>query len=746
MQKLKKIRFGYIIFFLLSLCIILFITMYRPKKEIETPKYEPAPPEAPRLSSLGAIGEALNFESEVRYYEIKVPGGNPYVPQIWANAVSADTKLNIYQAFFANGSNEASARIYLDDGKYQNSYEVRFIKDVSKGFVLQYDDRYTFTPKYALKDGEVFTFSVESGDGNVTVDQSGTVRVVGISDNPSVVKAYVGDKLVDSFNVTRTLKATLNMFIVAGQGNAAGEGGNVEESVKPLAGTAYTVELDDRAFEMKDLSGGRKGFTPSLASQWYSYTSEKALFVQTAVSDVSITEWTQSGEAYKMALTRIEYFKNKFSEDSSPYTLNKVFCVWLHGEWDIANGMSSEEYIYYFNDFYAGLKESITLEMIAVIPVRASLTKDDSHSEIAPVCSAQYMLGNIYEELRIITRIPDSASVENGMVGSGNLYYTQNGYNEIGKDTAFNLYNCYSSDTDKSVRKIDVFGNTHEDLFEYGENIELKKDEKVRTVAVVSPLYAETTKVNVFFDDKMLTYSNGGIVGIAEANDGAIAEMLFSCGNFDFKFNIKYIPQETDVNMSENSYIWEFNGLNEITGSNNLTLSEKSVADQYTITNGILTTENRQVDFSLATPIELTSDFDWSIEWTGVLNDNGIILGNAFLTKGYIYLAPYAQNMGYSVRMVEDNGQTFYLPYGEYAESCRTMNSWKILYKRENKTISFCLNDAVISEQIIEKSFSFKFTNMLGRYGSDNVNYCYAGSLDSLKITFVSQISENQGE
>jgi hypothetical protein len=244
----------------------------------------------------------------------------------------------------------------------------------------------------------------------------------------------------------------------------------------------------------------------------------------------------------------------------------------------------------------------------------------------------------------------------------------------------------------------------------------------------------------------MLTYSSGGNVGIAEENDGTVAEMLFSCGNVDFKFNVKCNSNESEVKLSEKSYVWEFNDLNEIAGLNNLTLSEKSVADQYSITDGILMSANRQADFSFAVPLEFTSDFDWSIEWSGVLNDNGIILGNSFSTKGYIYLAPYAQNMGYSIRLVDNNGQTFYLPYGDYAEQNGTMNNWKIAYKSENKTISLYLNDNVVTEHVTEKPFLFNFTNMLGRYGSDNVNYCYVGSLDSLRITFLSQISENQGE
>ncbi len=746
MKRIKINKIGYITFLLISLGLILFFILYQPKKITEEPKYEPAPPEAPRLSSLGAIGETVKFESEVRYYEIKVPAGNPVLPQIWANALSSDTELKIYQAFFAKDSNEASARIYLDDGKYQNSYEVKFVKDISKGFILQYDDRYTFTPQYKLKDGEVFTYSVESEGGNVTVNESGVIRAVGVSDTPSNVKAYVGEKLVDSFTVTKTVKAVLDMFIVAGQGNAAGEGGNIEESIKPLAGTAYTVELDDREYKMQDLSEGRKGFTPALAAQWYLYTGEKALFVQTAVSDVSVTKWTKGGEAYQMALTRIEYFKNSLSTEGSPFELNRVFCVWLQGEWDIAHGMTSDEYIYYFNDFYTWINESIDLEMTAIIPVRASLVKEGEESQIAPICSAQYMLGNMYDELRIITRITEDATIENGMVGEGNLYYTQNGYNEIGKDAAFNLYNCYSSDTDKSVRKIELFGNTHKDLFKYGETVELRLDETIRTVAVVSPLYAETTRVQVDYDENLLTYTKGGLIGIAETNDGTTAEMLFSCGDIDFKFNVKYVPEDTEAPKKIISYLWEFNDLSESMGTNNLTLSERSNADQYTIADGVLVSAERQADFVLGSLVELTSEADWEIEWTGLLNDNGIILGNGFSTKGYIYLAPYAQNMGYSVRLVDNDGQTIYLAYGEYAEANRDMNGWKIGYTQENRTIVLYANGVAVSEYKADKPFSFSFTNLLGRYGSENVNYCYTGSLDSLKITFASYEITEQGE
>lgn len=737
MDKLKRIRVGYIVFLLLCFGLIAIIIVSRPNNvDVEKPKYEPAPPEAPRLSAMGVIGENVDFEPEVRYYEFAVPEGNPVLPEVWATTSDSKIKLTVDQPHFSVGEKEASAYIYLDDGLFKNSYEIRFVKKLSKGVVLQYDDIFNFVPAYKLNDGESFTFTVTGEGSNITVDSNGAIHAVGVSDEPVTVNAFVGENQVDSIKVIKTIKATLDVFIVAGQGNAAGEGGSADESIRPLPGTAYTVEIDDRLNEFKDLSQGRSGFTPALAAKWYSLTGEKALFVQTAISDVSVTQWALDGEAYKMAADKITTVTDRLKEEKSGYEINKVFCIWLQGEWDIAAGMSSEEYIEHFTEFYHNMKIIANTDMTCIIPVRSSLNLEEDRHLIEPVCSAQYGLSNMYEDVRVVTRISEIASVENGYVSQGNLYYTQLGYNTIGEDVALNLYNQIFASIDKKVQKLEVYANSHDSFVEDGATVEIKPDEQLRTVVAVTPLYADNTIVNVTYNEELVSYYEGGVFGIADTNtDFEASEIVFECGGIIYSFKLAF-TKPNDNKAEEKNYSWSFDSLNEAEGKNNLTLSERSTENGYNITpEGVLTSNSRLVDFNMAVPVTLTSESDWEIEWAGIMLDNGILLGGSFNTKGYIYLAPYAQNMGYSVRMVDDSGQTFYLPYGKYAVSNGGLNSWKICYKSEDKTISLYSYDTLVTSLEIEKSFSFTFTNVLGRYGSENVNYCYMGALDRLQIT-----------
>lgn len=738
MEKIKKIRISHILFFAVALTVVVFIIIFSgsEKLDAEKPQYEPAPPEAPRLTGLGVMGEELNFSPEERGYEIKVPDGNPLIPEVWANCDDEEVEIEVVQGNFKPDTTETYARVILTKGRYHNSYEIKFVKSREKGFVLRYDDRYIFSPAYIPEEGEVITFAVGEGGWNVRVDEHGVISVVGLSDTPAVINALVNGSVVDSITVTATIKAPLNIFIVTGQGNAAGEGGNIEESEKPVPGTAYTVELDDRNNEMRDMSGGRNGFTPALAAKYYSLTGEKTLFLQTAVSDVSVSKWTSEGEVFKMAENKIKYFTERLGTDESPYVVKKVICLWLQGEWDIANGMGSVEYMEHFTDFYNSMKTVVRTDMTAIIPVRSSLSAEGEFHVIQPVCSAQYMLSNILDDVRIITRIPETATVENGYISAGNLYYTQAGYNALGSDVALNLHNCYDGTVDKSVKNIQVYGDRHDSLIEYGANLELKKNTFLRTIAVVEPLWADKNKVTVKYDDSVITYGAGGVIHSAESDTAdSGGEIIFECGGRKFKFNVEFSGDASEVEVPGISYSWSFEGLNENNNENDLTLSSYSAEDGYSLAGGILNAPQRSADFTFEKPVILDSEHSWEIKWCGVLNDNGILLGGNYSTKGYIYLAPFAQNMGYSVRMVDSEGQTFYLSYGEYTEKNRSMDEWRIAYDREGKTFTLYSGESIVNSVTAEKPFSFTFTNLLGRYGSENVNYCYTGSLDSLEIT-----------
>ncbi len=315
------------------------------------------------------------------------------------------------------------------------------------------------------------------------------------------------------------------------------------------------------------------------------------------------------------------------------------------------------------------------------------------------------------------------------------MYYTQRGYNELGKDIAFNIFSCFNYETEKTPRAIDVFGKTHERLYKYGETVTIEKNEELRTVAVMTPLYADKNEIFVTYNDKLIKYSDGGVITRAEENTALeTAEICFKCGNIEFKFKVAFTDKENELPQKSVVYLWEFDSMNTTEQTNMLTLSERSNAESYILQDSKLISDNRQADFLLENKTVLTNETNWDIEWKGQINDNSIILGGDFSTKGYIYLAPFASNMNHSVRMVDDEGQTFYLAYNEYVEANREENVWRINYNKESGTITFYSNGLVISKATAEKPFKFTLSNLFGRYGSDNVNYCYTGVLDWLRI------------
>ena len=688
--------------------------------------------ELPVLNDISVLGENIEFLPDKTVYEVKIPMGNPIIPNVSANAEDG-IDFSVYQAYRTEGNDTFSAKIYLDDGKAKNEYEIKFVQDESKGLILQYDDEYKFTPEYQLKDGEKFVFSVDKNDV-VKVNENGIVKVIGVSEEPITVNALVGENVVDTLSITKTEKALLNVFIIAGQGNAAGVGGDAETSEKTLPGTAYTVELNDRTNEMKDLSSGRAGFTPALAKKWYGLTGEKVLFLQTAISDVSIKKWASEGEAYSVALDRIELFKEKLNNEDSPYSVKRTVVFWLQGEWDISEGMSSEDYIKCFMDFHNNIKEDSGAELTAIIPVRSSLVTDKEASYIEPVCAAQYQLSNLYDDIIIVSRLSEMASIENGYVQNGNLYYTQNGYNSIGVDCAENLFGYIGKEDNRFVQKIELFGKTHGENIENGSTVQLKTNQSMCTVAVVSPLYAKGVNVSVKYDDKLVNYTSGGVISIAKENTGlSPAQILYECGGVKFVLNVTFVDEEEIKETKKVTYTWEFDDLSE-KNKNNIKLSEKSSADGYELKNGEIILKDRKADFSLDKPIELSSDCDWQISWKGTLSDNGILFGKEYDTKSFIYLAPYAEVIKYSIRLVDDTGSTLYLPYEKFADKNKSKSEWEIVYKNSEKTITLYCEGEAVSSVNVESDFKFTFTNMFGRYGSDKVNYCYVGSVDYIKV------------
>ena len=729
----KKINATHIVYAVLLTTLLICVIVIATYKKGVSPMYAPAPPEAPRLKMLNVEGGySLKFEPETRYYEVEIPAGHPVIPTVVAEGYG-ETSVNTYQALIPFEKNEGIARVWLDDGEYKNFYDVKFIKSNKKGFVLQYDDRYILKPEYTLKDEEEFTFKAVGECTHLFLDsKTGEVVVVGLSDSPTIINAYVGETFVESFSISATEKAVLDVFVVAGQGNAAGVGGSAEESPKALPGTAYVAEPNGD--HMVDLSNGRAGFSPALATDWYKLTGEKVFVIQTAISDSSVTQWTREGEAYQKALANVTRYMEELKREDSFYDVRKIFYFWLQGEWDITQKMSADDYMKYYLEMHEGMKNDIGAQLGAIIPVRSVIAGNDIVEQIAPVCTAQYALHNKYKDIRIITNVPMTATVSNALVGADNLYYTQLGYNEIGKDAALNLYNMFASETDREVGSITVIGKNGTDKYENGETVEVNEEKPIWFLPLANPLYATNKEIEVEFDSDKYKLTTDGYFD-ADIYNGLDTWLVFKSEKIEFSLHLIKNKTQLESNTKWGVYTWDFENLNEKENKNNLSLSERSAGSGYTLENGVITLPNtRECDLSMEKSITFSVEKSWDIEWKGMLSDNGILLGSAFSTKSYIYLAPWMENMGYSIRMVDDFGKTVYLPYGDYAELNREDNTWRINYNKDNNKITLYSNGSEVSSAEAEKGFCMTFTNLFGRYGNENVNYCFTGSLDYVKV------------
>jgi len=734
------LRFDNLKIIFLSLLIIaalvfgvLAIDHYSHKGDVnDDPKYDPAPPEAPKLTEISIKGYDVDFDPEVRYYEVQIPAGNPVLPVVKAKAQEG-VDVKVYDGLIPLENNEGSAKIYLDDGKYKNSYEIRFIKNDELGYVLQYGDSLQFTPNYKLKRNEKFEFTSDD-TSVVSVDEQGNLKVISTSNESVSIYAKVNGRTKDVMQINSVEKAELCVFILAGQGNAAGIGGDAYESVEPKKGTAYTSEPDTSPYSMEPL-GKRAGYSSVLANYWYDNTGEKVLIIHTAISGASIKDWVQGGTAYDQASERIEIIINDLNKKESKFSITKTFYIWQQGEYDFLNDISSEMYIECFYDMYRGMKE-YGIDMTAIIPVRYSLADHNTPHIIQPVCAAQHFLGNMEKDIRIISMFPEEATVENGYIAEDNLYYTQSGYNKLGMDVVNNIFKCFDPETEKSVRNIEVYLRDHGTKISYGSVLRLNQYNNVQLVVSVQPLYAAETKLDVVFDEKYVEFSKSGILSIANTNkDDTLSEITFSCGGRDFLINVGLYELGSSSITDMETFTWDFYDLKEFFGKNDLTVSKRSTDPKYKFINGAIIVEDRSVDFKLDKAIVLDYKKNWSIEWNGSLYENSILAGKEYGTKGYIYLAPYDEGLGHSVRIVDDIGKVFYLPYGELAEKNSRMNTWRISYNTKNNTITLYSNGLEVSKLEEVGEFSFTITNLFGRYGNNDVNYNFSGRLDYLSIT-----------
>lgn len=357
---------------------------------------------------------------------IRLPEGRPRVPQLQCEGAE------ITQAFFSDGYRDAIAKVVLED-KY---YAIRFTKDASLGFELQYDDRYKFTPKTMLA-----TSFTSSNPAVAEVDNFGNIKIVGVSDEGAVITATDGiseEKLV----ITRTIKAPLSVYLMTGQSNASYYYAEPALATMTKPGTAYHYSeliggVKICPMNNDDGSMNRGNIEASLAKNLYDLTGEKVLLVNAGLSGRMMYSFVPiQGESYKYINNVWQVIKRYIYDEEFQrnYEIRLRSYIWAQGESDAETEVGA-----YKNDYiklHEILKsEDFGFEYGFIIKVRPIYTN---------AAEAQEQLVAENTEIVMATRSSEHFTVENGKMRFDDLHYSQIGDNLLGEETARSIAKAYS--------------------------------------------------------------------------------------------------------------------------------------------------------------------------------------------------------------------------------------------------------------------------------------------------------------
>lgn len=409
----------------------------------------------------------LNYSETTFNYVVKLPDGRPTVPRVEATAAEG-IDVEISQAYIPDGKKLGKAKVKVTDSdNNSNVYIISFEKDAACGFVLQYDDRYTFAPDYALKSGESFTF--ESSADTVTVDANGLMIAKKVTSEPITVTAKVGDSVKDTLVIDRVEKAHINLFFVTGQSNAQGCYSNTTANdpelcaeqlakVEPIGqdGRVYSYDFHPRKsntevyalrYTLYDMNTvAKQGFQNSLGKVWYDRSGEKVVFLQTAYTGAPIQSWldperheeagtysggrnyyddTQTAYADLIPLLednyeiirRANFWNQGGTAMVSVYSKEKGnYITSSDPEFDASKLMTDEEYYRLFMLMHNDMKEDFGIEECGIFLNRVTpgATSEEnkalqSHTDMVPIRSAQYGLHNTVSDVVLVSRVGDYA-------------------------------------------------------------------------------------------------------------------------------------------------------------------------------------------------------------------------------------------------------------------------------------------------------------------------------------------------
>lgn len=388
------------------------------------------------------------------------------------------------------------------------------------------------------------------------------------------------------------------------------------------------------------------------------------------------------------------------------------------------------------------------------------------HTDLVPIRASQIALTNLNEDIimastkageyaRMYSATQDENEYGYNFVGLDNVHFNQIGHNATGEEAGTNAFYALKSlfVEREAADHVEIIDTNGRDRLTSTDTIEMKAGSTHRIAGLAYPIYSE---------DITYTSSNKDVATIDEF--GLITAHSKGYTTITVESNVSGKKETVEVWVYEVekipvTYHWDFNNtLDTVNGNNTLELSPEAIAagaeGQYNFDNDtyneVATTSSQKPDFLFETPIRVSSNSNWSIEWRAKINSSCQLIGqspenNDTETKyGCIYLA-YATTYDKTnpdtikpLRFKTPNNEEYYIPYTTWASENTSMNTWKLVYNAETKKLTLLFDREGVWETVgetpITNDYDFTFTNLFGRYAPVKYYLNFDGSMEYIKI------------
>ena len=552
--------------------------------------------------------------------------------------------------------------------------------------------------------------------------------------------------------------------------------------------------LAKRFYDLNKLT--KQGHFNSLGKEWYETTGEKVVFLQSAWSGSPIESWLDP-TVYDFAgnysgrnfwNTTKEGYNALIEILSENYEIIRTGNFWCQGEtamtayysksagnyitsgaagFNSANLMTSQTYSEYFQYLHNDMIEEYGIEFSGIMMVRNRTVSN--RAKISSLVTAFFELVNnedntIYLATRRFTEIAKKASGTtdegDGFIDTGDLHYSQKGYNYHGIEAATNVLGAVFASPYTKATDVEIIDTDGIKRLENNYSFELKTGATYQIATLPIPWSSGENVKLTSSNPAIATVDQFGLIKGISAGDADITATAENGASRTIKVSVYGVTQV------EYNYRWDFDdySLASTKEKNDLTLSyharnNGANYEIYTNPSGYSffhnknnLTDTARPSFDLEKPFTLDSESNWTLEWRGSLSsgnqcllmgqtlDSTIPDGDTTQYAGYIYIwqKVWPDSSIYPLRFVPNSGKTIVFDMTQtYVDKVDVVNAWKLEYSKDTKQmkLSFFENNAwkVIDTENVSNTFSMTIGTLFGRLTAKG-NNTFVGFMDYIDV------------